>query len=105
MNLIVSRCEVAAGEQPRVIFYRVLRSLNQLIEAHNELVRQVAPEKPPVDARSFIGQAPTHVNDPQDVIDLLFQMRYVCRCVAPIPHNRKFAVWCDDCKRLIQEDN
>lgn len=111
MKFIVKPCVVETGEQPRVIFYRVIRSLNQLIEAHNELVRQLIPEKVQVDVveRHYIGQkSPAvliHINNPQDVVDLLFQMRYTCICVAPTPVQTKTATWCDDCKRLVQEDD
>jgi hypothetical protein len=108
MNLLVSRCVVNEGEQPRVVFYRVLRSLNQLIEAHNSLVRELLPEKVQVDTveRHYIGQKPpvlVHVNDPQDVVDLLFQMRYTCTCVGPTPMKTKTATWCSTCHRLVDD--
>jgi hypothetical protein len=46
-------------------------------------------------------------NTPENVIDLLYQMRYICRCVAPIRTMEAKGMgspWCGYCRRLIQED-
>lgn len=57
-------------------------------------------DDPPDIIKQLQARTQKKINDRHNAIDLLYQMRYVCRCVAPEPENG----WCKYCGRLLQDE-
>ena len=122
--------EIHSGDMGAVVLLKVRRKMDKIINQHNKLLKylneQSIPQADKITERSFIGQVQpvepmtpiTNAfmrekwtrNRPEDVIDLLIQMRHTCQCVAPaIVYLETLTYrhyWCKDCNRpyLERED-
>lgn len=134
-ELKVRDISVHSGDTNDIALLKCVKTIHKLVTAHNKLVdyirehldtRKVTPITPP--ERNFIGmpkpdpfEIPSEAKEVMKMTDqtfkemsmldkkaLMIQLRYICRCVAPVPilvTGPGHVEFCAYCHRLIVEED